>query len=111
MNEFGNNMNHFESLSNSQFEALDSFTERLETNPESVSDSEILSKFDDNQLNYIGSIQENPSWAEMSVPEKFDYVNDSIGKFCQDTYLDKLWKKPSLCHPIVHCIVRNMSKL
>lgn len=111
INSFGINMEEVNLQDISRFEMSDNLEYRLETNPESVSDNEILSKFDDNQLDYINSIQENPSWQDMSISEKIDYVKSRVGKFCQNTEIGRYWSQPVHWQPIVHCLIRNMSKL
>lgn len=91
------------------FDALEDFGQRLENNPERVSDAEILSKFDDNQLDYINNLQENPSWSDMNAGERIEYVKDAVEKFCHNTDIGRYWTNH--WKPIVHCLINNMPKI
>lgn len=107
----GLNMEGIVQQSHSPFEAFEDFAQRLENNPEGISDAEILSKFDDNQLEYINSVQENPVWNEMNINEKIEHVKNAVSKFCHNTEIGKFWSNPSHWVPMVNCLIRNMPRI
>ena len=104
-------MEDFLQLGSNALENVDDFARRLETNPENILDNEILAKFDENQLEYINSIQENPLWTEMTITEKIASVKEAVGKFCHNTEIGKYWSNPSHWTPIVHCLIKCMSRI
>lgn len=110
-NELNMNVEGFASQSFNNMEEFDDFGKRLESNSENISDNEILSKFDDNQLDYINSIQENPSWHDMGATEKIEYVKNAVDKFCHNTEIGRYWSKPAHWHPIVQCLIKHMPKI
>ena len=72
-----------------QFESMEDFCHRLEEN--NVSDEEILSKFDENQLDYIQDLKESPDWQELSQENCLERIKDAVSKFCHNTEIGRYW--------------------
>ena len=103
------NYENIADMGSQPFESFDNFIERLETHPEAVSDSEILSRFDENQLEYINSLQENPTWGEMTMEQRYEHVKNSVGKFLHNTELGRYWGDH--WKPFVACLVKSMPRI
>ena len=72
-----------------QFEAMEDFCNRLEKNK--VGDAEILSKFDENQLDYIQDLNESPEWAELNEESQLGKIYEAVKKFCHNTEIGRYW--------------------
>lgn len=105
------NFEGFQSQNSSHIENYDEFAQRLENNPESVTDSDILSKFDSEQLECIRGIQDNPTWNELDLEGKYEAIKERISNFCHGTAIGRYWSNPQHFCPMVACIVRNIHKI
>lgn len=97
----GQNWNHFESM--------EDFCSRLENNV--VSDEEILSKFDENQKDYISDLQESPDWQELDEESRLNRIYDAVKKFCHNTEVGRYWSKKEHWMPMAMGLLRYISTL
>lgn len=93
----------------SKFESMEDFCNRLENNQ--VSDEEILSKFDDNQLDYIQDLTESPDWQELNEESRLDKVYEAVKKFCHNTEVGRYWNKKEHWMPMVGVLLKHISLL
>lgn len=92
-----------------QFESMEDFRSRLENNK--VSDEEILSKFDENQLDYIQDLQESPDWQELDEKSRLDNIFEAVKKFCHNTEVGRYWSKQEHWKPMAMGLLRYISTL
>lgn len=92
-----------------RFDSMEDFCSRLENH--AVSDEEILSKFDDNQKDYIRDLQESPDWQEMDEESRLNRIFEAVKKFCHNTEVGRYWSKKGHWMPMAMGLLRNISTL
>lgn len=96
-------------LGPSHFESMEDFCSRLEENK--VSDEEILSKFDDSQMDYIQNLQETPEWQELDEQSRLEKIYEAVKKFCHNTEVGRYWTKKEHWMPMAMGLLRYVSTL
>lgn len=91
------------------FESMEDFCNRLENHQ--VSDEEILSKFDDNQKDYIRDLQESPDWQELNEDSRLNRIYEAVKKFCHNTEVGRYWSKKEHWMPMAMGLLRYISTL
>lgn len=96
-------------LGMNQFESMEDFCSRLENNK--VSNEEILSKFDENQLDYIQDLKESPDWQELNEESRLNRIYEAVKKFCHNTEVGRYWGKKEHWMPMAMGLLRYISTL
>lgn len=92
-----------------RFESMEDFCSRLENNV--VSDEEILSKFDENQKDYISDLQERPDWQELDEESRLNRIYDAVKKFSHNTEVGRYWSKKEHWMPMAMVLLKYISTL
>jgi hypothetical protein len=109
MDMYSFNTEGLSGLGMSQFESMEDFCTRLEN--KEVSDEEILSKFDENQKDYISDLQESPDWQELDEESRLNRIYDAVKKFCHNTEVGRYWSKKEHWMPMAMGLLRYISTL
>ncbi len=109
MNMLNFNAEGLNGFARNQFELMEDFCSRLENN--SVSDEEILSKFDDNQKDYLCDLRESPDWQELNEQSRLDKIYETVRKFCHNTEVGKYWSKKEHWMPMASVLLKYISTI
>lgn len=109
MDMYSFNTEGLSGLGMNRLESMEDFCSRLENNK--VSDEEILSKFDENQLDYIQDLQESPNWKELNEESRLNRIYEAVKKFCHNTEVSRYWSKKEHWTPMAMGLLRYISTL